>query len=207
MAKHGQPDEGWREWVPKSLPIQMEASMAEPAAAGFEPGPRDPQPFSVPMSLVPSYDVIELLPPGAADRLRALRQRFTDLNTLIPKHDVMHEASTARIVAEQRLQRLLAPRAENGLSLNPTDTRVIEQQKLVQKLTDDLRRLNELVETRSAVWHAASHVLSAVESWLKDGGIPPGVVLQDIEGKPPQLLKNETVIDAIERLRRRGREY
>jgi hypothetical protein len=119
----------------------------------------------------------------------------------------MHEASTARIVAEQRLQRLLAPRAENGLSLNPTDTRVIEQQKLVQKLTDDLRRLNELVETRSAVWHAASHVLSAVESWLKDGGIPPGVVLQDIEGKPPQLLKNETVIDAIERLRRRGREY
>jgi hypothetical protein len=32
------------------------------------------------------------------------------------------------------------------------------------------------------------------------------VVLQDIEGKPPQLLKNETVIDAIERHRRRGRE-
>jgi hypothetical protein len=106
MAKHGQPDEGWREWVLKSLPIQMEAnSMAEPAAAGFEPGPRDPQPFSAPMSLVPSFDVIEVLPPGAADRLRALRQRFDDTNVVIPKFEERHELSTTRIQAEQRLKR------------------------------------------------------------------------------------------------------
>ena len=57
--------------------------------AGLEPGPRDPQPFSAPMSLTPSYDVIEVLPPGAADRLRALRQLFHDTNVIIPKHDVI----------------------------------------------------------------------------------------------------------------------
>jgi hypothetical protein len=89
--------------------------------------------------------------------------------------------------------------------LQPGDSRVVEQQKLVQKLTDDACRLRELEEVGSAAWRSASHVLSAVESWLKDGK-PPGVVLEDIEGKRPQLLKNETVIDAIERPRRRGRE-
>jgi hypothetical protein len=172
----------------------------------FEPGPANPQPFSAPMSLVPSFDVIEVLPPGAADRLRALRQRFHDLNVLIPKHDVMHEASTARIMAEQRLKRLLAHPHENGFNLKPDHPSAIEQQRLLDKLTDNLKRLNELDETRSVAWRAASHVLTAVESWLKDGGVPPGVMLADIDGKPPQLLKNETVIDAIERLRRRGRE-
>jgi hypothetical protein len=204
MAKHEQPDKGWREWVLKTLPTQMETSMA---AAGFEPGPRDPQPFSVPMSLAASYDVIERLPPGAADRLRALRQRFRDLNLVIPKHDQIHELSTTRIQAEQRLKRLTDHQQNGGFHLDPaTDPRVLEQQRLLDKLTDDLRRLHELSEVRSATWHAASHVLSAVEGWLKDG-VPPGVVLlEDIEGKPPQLLKNETVIDAIERHRRRGRE-
>jgi hypothetical protein len=203
MAKHEQPDQSWRAWVLKSLPIQM---MAEPAAAGFEPGPANPQPFSVGMSLVPSFDVIELLPPGAADRLRALRQRFTDLNTLIPKHDVMHEASTARIIAEQRLQRLRDHQSNGGFNLKPDDPRVLEQERLLGKLNDDLRRLNELVETRSAVWHAASHVLTAVEGWLKNG-VPPGVVLEDHEVEVPKLAKGESgLLDAIENRRRRGRE-
>lgn len=205
MAKHGQPDESWTEWVLKSLPIQMEASMAEPAAAGLEPGPRDPEPFSVPMSLVPSYDVIERLPPGAADRLRALRQRFNDLNVLIPKHDVMHEASTARIMAEQRLRRLIDHPHDNGFGLKPDDGRVVEQKKLVARLNDELKRLTELSETRSQVWTASSHVLTAVESWLKNGK-PPGVVLQDYDGPEPKLLKNEGLLDAILRLQRRGRE-
>jgi hypothetical protein len=174
--------------------------------AGLEPGPRDPQPFSAPMSLVPSYDVIEVLPPGAADRLRALRQRFDDTNVIIPKHDVMHEASTARIMAEQRLQRLLAHPHENGFNLKPDDPRVIEQQRLVEKLSGELARLNELVETRSATWHAASHVRTACESWLKNG-IPAGVMLQDIEVEPPKLAKGENGrLDAIEVRRRRVRE-
>uniref|UniRef100_UPI0012DC6129 hypothetical protein n=1 Tax=Bradyrhizobium sp. URHD0069 TaxID=1380355 RepID=UPI0012DC6129 len=171
----------------------------------FEPGPANPQPFSAPMPLVPSFDVIEVLPPGAADRLRALRQRFHDLNKLIPKFEEIREASDARIQAEQRLARLQAHQQEGGFNLPETDGRVIEQRRLLDKLTDHLKRLSELKETRSATWRAASHVLTAVENWLKNG-VPPGVVLQDIEGKPPQLLKNESLPDGILRLQRRGRE-
>jgi hypothetical protein len=54
----------------------------------FEPGPRDPQPFSAGMHLQPWFDVIEALPERAADRLRALRQHFHDLHALtVPFED------------------------------------------------------------------------------------------------------------------------
>ena len=157
------------------------------------------------MALRPPFDVIERLPPGGADRLRALRQDFHDKNMVIPKFDRVREASDARVQAEQRLKRLLDHQQDGGFHLPKTDSRVIEQQRLVDKLTDDLRRINELVETRSAAWQAASHVLTAVEGWLRDG-VPPGVVLEDIEAKPPQLLKGESPLDGILRLQRRGRE-
>ena len=64
----------------------------------------------------------------------------------------------------QRLQRLLDHPHANGFNLKPDDPRVIEQQRLVEKLTGELERLNELVETRSATWHAASHVRTACEA-------------------------------------------
>jgi hypothetical protein len=35
---------------------------------------------------------------------------------------------------------------------------------------------------------------------------PHGTTLEDYDGEEPKLLKNETVTDAVERLRRRGRE-
>jgi hypothetical protein len=44
--------------------------------------------------------------------------------------------------------------------------------------------------------------LSAIEMWLREAR---GTVLDD-ETPAPKLLKNETLMDAIERLRRRGRE-
>jgi hypothetical protein len=48
-------------------------------------------------------------------------------------------------------------------------------------------------------------VLTNVEEFLKSGR-PGGTTLEAVETEPPKLAKGETVIDAIERLRRRGRE-
>jgi hypothetical protein len=100
---------------------------------------------------------------------------------------------------------MLGHQSEGGFHLREDDARVIEQQRLVEKLTDEARRLAELSEVRSAAWQSASHTLTAVENWLRDG-IPPGVVLQDIEGEMPKLPKGESPLDAISRLQRRGRE-
>ncbi len=53
--------------------------MAEPAATGFTPAPvttvTAPTPISADFHAAPPFDVIELLPAAAADRLRLLRQR------------------------------------------------------------------------------------------------------------------------------------
>jgi hypothetical protein len=65
--------------------------------------------------------------------------------------------------------------------------------------------LNELIETRSETWGAASQTLSGVETWLRDGR-PHGTTLLDYDGPEPKLAKGESLTDAIERLRRRGRE-
>ena len=54
-------------------------------------------------------------------------------------------------------------------------------------------------------WNAAAQTLSAVERWLSDGR-PRGTVVEDFDGPPPTLRDGESVIDAIERLRHRGRE-
>jgi hypothetical protein len=152
--------------------FNIEIMEATPMAAGLEPGPSNPQPFSAGLHVQPSFDVIALLPERAADRLRALRQRFHDTNKLIPRFEELREANTAKVEAEQRLKRLLDHQSVGGFHLPQTDPRVIEQQRLLDKLTNDARRLKELQEVRSAAWHAASHVLTAVEGWLKDGKPP-----------------------------------
>jgi hypothetical protein len=58
---------------------------------------------------------------------------------------------------------------------------------------------------RTEVWRSASRVVQAVETWPRDGK-PHNTVLQDHEVEVPKLNKGETITDAIERYRRRGRE-
>jgi hypothetical protein len=114
--------------------------------------------------------------------------------------------NTARGDAERRLQKLLAPRSLGGFNLREDDREVVETRQRVEKFTDEARRLEALYEARITQWQSISRALQACEDWLKNGGIPVGVTLQDHEAEPPKLAKGENVIDAIERIRRRGRE-
>ena len=149
-------------------------------------------------------DVLGWLPEGAADRLRALRQRFSDSHRLIPASDERLAASNAKIEAARRLTRLRAHQHNGGFNLKADDARVVAAQQQLDQLTADLARMNAIYETRSAAWAMSSNVLSAVQMWLRDG--LGGAALEDFDGPPPKLAKGETVLDALERLRRRGRE-
>lgn len=171
----------------------------------FEPASPNPQPFSAGVHLRPSFDVVEVLPAGAADRLRHLRQHAADQHALTVPFADIQEANNAKVAAEQRLRQLTAHPQDGGFNLPVADRRVIEQQKLVDKATDDLRRLNDRNEARTAAWTAASGALQAVETWLRDGR-PQGTVLEDHSGPEPQLLKGEDLMGGISRLQRRGRE-
>jgi hypothetical protein len=182
--------------------------MAEPTS--FTPGPvgavTAQAPFSADFHVAPQFDALELLPPNAAERLRKLRVRRDDAYAVTISHGELQSLTVERLQAEQRLQRLQAHAQDHGFNLPDTDSRVIAQQKLVDKLTADLERLNARAEKRAAAFQAASGALANAESWLKDGGRPGGTALADFDGPQPILNKGETVIDAIERLRRRGRE-
>ncbi len=172
---------------------------------GLEPGPINPQPVSFSGAPVrPTFDVIAALPPAAAERLRMLRQRSLDLRAVIPPFEDVREASMARVEAERAVSRLTDHPQNDGFNL-PLDNRsVVEATKHLEKMTADFERLKQLQATRSGAWQAASQALSACETWLRTGR-PSGVVLQDFD-PVPKLAKGEGVADAIERLRRRGRE-
>jgi hypothetical protein len=179
----------------------MEATMA----AGFEPATPASFEQSGSIQTRAGFDVFEILPARAKELLRQLRLKACDANALLPEFSDRHSANTARGDAERRSQRLLAPSAQGGFDLRENDPQVIEARRQLEKLADEARRLSELYEARSAAWQSASRVVQAVESYLRDGR-PGGTALQEYDGPEPKLLKGETVTDAIERLRRRGRE-
>ena len=173
----------------------------------FEAGPANPAPFTGIIHTVPSVDLIDVLAsaPAGAGRLRALRQHVSDKHALTVQFADIQEAAAARLQADRQLARLLAARSLDGFNLDPTDARVGLAEQHLAKLTADLQRLKELDEVRSAAWRAASAVLVNNETWLRSGR-PSGTVLHDWDGEVPKLAKDESVTDAIERLRRRVRE-
>jgi hypothetical protein len=125
---------------------------------------------------------------------------------VVPDFSSIQEASTARTQAEQRLKRLLDHQHDYGFNLRSDDPRVLEQERLLKKLTVEFDRIKQLNETRSQVWREAGYTLQAVERWLRDGR-PPGTSLVDHEIEPPKLAKGENgLLDAIENRRRRVRE-
>jgi hypothetical protein len=188
----------------------MEMLMAKMKATSLTPAPvsavNEPATFSLGPPVRPSFDLIEILPAGAANRLRMLRQRSADAHALIPDFETVREANTARLLADQRLQRLQASAHDGGFNLPETDSRVIAEKKQVAKLTDDARRVTERGELRAKAWREAGAALQNVENWLSFGK-PHGVTLQDFEAEPVKLAKSEKgLLDAILNRRRRVRE-
>jgi hypothetical protein len=164
------------------------ASSFEPASISFGNAP----------------DVTGWLPPGAADKMRMLRQRAADLNKLIPEFQQRHDLATAKTEAEGRLRRLTDHRSKGGFELPPTDERVIHATGQLEKCSDELERVSKLYDERSEAWGSFSQLVAQCEAWLK-GGRPPGTVLEDHDVEP-QLLKGEDVAAGLTRLRRRASE-
>jgi hypothetical protein len=164
-----------------------------------------PTSLALPLGPTP-FDPIETLPPAAAEKLRLLRQRSADTHAVIPMHEDIREAIADRTAAEQRLRQLTDHPQNQGFGLRADNAGVVAQKKLVDKLADDLRRLQELQQVRTAAWQSASGALAACEAWLKSGR-PGGTSLAEYDDGPePKPNKGETILDAVARLRRRGRE-
>jgi hypothetical protein len=135
-----------------------------------------------------------------------LRQRSADAHAIIPEFETIREASMARVDAANALKRLTDHAQDGGFGLKPDDRRVIEAQRLLDKLTADFKRVQELQEVRSAAWQTASGALAAVEDYVRHG-VPGNCKLEVVEIEVPKLAKGEnSLLDAIENRRRRARE-
>jgi len=181
--------------------------MATGPASGLPQAPVGGQPpFSFgPAPIAPGFDTLSILPPAAAERLRLLRLRAADAHAVTVPFEDVRTASMARIDAENALRRLQAHASEGGFGLKPDARQVIEAQRLLDRLTAEFTRLTDRQATRAAAFQASSAALAKCEDWLKHG-VPGNCTLDTVETEPVRLLKNETVLDAIERLRRRVRE-
>ena len=145
-------------------------------------------------------DLAALLPPRAAERLRQLAQHVDDLHRIVPQFSERQDATSAKIAAERRLVQLSKPRSEGGFYLGMKRPSCRRSRGTLATLTAEAKRLADLYEVRSSAWATASRTLGAVMAWLREGR---GTVLQDFDGPPPKLAKNETNLsDAIENRRR-----
>jgi hypothetical protein len=178
--------------------------MAEPT--GFQPAPANAPPMNFDFHSAPSFDVLEIVPPLAGERLRVLRQRRSDLHALCVPFEQIRELTTAKIDAENRLAKLQAHPQNFGFNLPADNRSVVTAKATFGKAADDLRRLNERADSRVKAWQESSAALSNAESWLRDGR-PTNVILEDRETELPKLAKGEsTILDQIENRRRRARE-
>ncbi|MGJ5049947.1 hypothetical protein ACQR09_23010 [Bradyrhizobium oligotrophicum] len=147
-------------------------------------------------------DVVDELPPEAAARLRDLRQRRDDVSVLMRSafeqwQDLHLEAQRHR----NRIRELSGPRGAGGYDLDETDVRVADEQRRLDAKVGELARRAELREVRSARWNDMATLVTCCEGWIRQHG--PTGLHPPIQ---PELKKGETALDAIERLRRRGRE-
>ena len=169
----------------------------------FDPAPAHSAPLSV--SFRPALDPAEFLPAGIpADRYRALALRAEDLRKLTVDFDERYQLSLDRVAAEQRLQRMVGHRSTGSSELPDSDARVVAVRQELAKRTSEQARLAERDATRSAEWRSCATLLSSVSAWIRDGR-PGNTVMQAIEVPSPRLLKSETAVAAIDRLRQQAR--
>ena len=173
---------------------------------GLEPGPTNPTPLNLSGApFGPQFDLLELLPPAAADRLRQLRQRSLDLHAIVPQFEQVREASMTKIAAAAELTRLVSHPQDGGFNLPPSAPQVIAAQRTLDKATEAFTRLQEMQQQRASAWQVSSAALSACETLLRDGR-PGGTALEAVEVDPKLAKGEKGLLDAIENRRRRVRE-
>jgi hypothetical protein len=148
-------------------------------------------------------DVLDLLPPEAAERLRDLRQQADDLLVLNQSSFVETQDLQVEIHKHKtRIGQLTLERGAGGYGLTTDAPQVRDEQSRLDKKLHELARQRQLAELRGGRFQNLKRLVSACEAFLRSG-IPPGTVVAALPEIEPHLRKNETPLQAIERLRYR----
>ncbi|MGY2845639.1 hypothetical protein ACVIWU_004490 [Bradyrhizobium sp. USDA 4509] len=160
----------------------------------------------IPGIMVPRIgDEADLLPARAADRLRDLRQQSDDAHTLMMA--AFEESQGLRLEIEgdrNRLRRLRGPRGSDGFNLDEDDPRVVIEQTKIDKKTAELKRRTELSELRGGRLNVLTTLVGNAEAWIRS--VRSGTAIVMHEPVDIGVKKGESILAAIERIQRRGRE-
>ncbi|MFZ0849995.1 MAG: hypothetical protein WAO08_12415 [Hyphomicrobiaceae bacterium] len=146
-----------------------------------------------------------LLPPGARQRFEILTLRREDMHRLVPEGDTVRLLNVEKFGAEHALQKMLASASDGGHSLPEDDLRVIAARRNVDRLTHEAKAIAERYAQRGQAFQAVARVHADTLAWLVNGR-PVGTTLEDYDGAEPKLNGKESLLDAVQRLQRRGRE-
>ena len=136
--------------------------MAAPAFPPASFASTQPQSFGGP-DVVAKFDLSELLPPAAGEKLRLLRVRSEEAHAVVPPFSDIQQASIAKIEAANRLKRLIDPAGIGGFSLPHDQPQVVAAERALEKAADEFQKLTDRSETRTKAWQAASAALQSVE--------------------------------------------
>jgi len=128
-------------------------------------------------------DVIDDLPPAAADQLRSLRQAREDAAVLRRSAaDAREEARQALLAARMRLQQLIRP----DVGLSASDQQIEAQQEKIRRAQAEFDRLQAVERRHADAWRSLSMTVSSIEAWLRKG-----LAVEDAPLPPSGLKKTE----------------
>jgi hypothetical protein len=151
---------------------------------GFEPGPRDPKPFSFDVHVRPPRDPFAILDGEPLARLTAVRQRKLDWFVRTPTFEEVREARDSVTRYQNRIAALTKKRGEGGPGLDENASQVFEERRMLERAEKELARLTTLKDTRSARATVAGQLERAVSDWLLEGGVPGNCELEAIADPP-----------------------
>lgn len=178
-------------------------------AQSFPAAPADAEPTIIsplPGMAIRTGDVIDTLPEAAKAKLINLRQRAEDAGSLArATMEAREEQRISRMGHTARIKQLMQPRSVGGYSLEAGAPQVVAEQKKLDKIEAEFKRLNELSDVRHSQRSTSQRIVDGIEQWLTSGR-PGGTALAPFEGPSPVLKNGENVTDTIESRRRRLRE-
>jgi hypothetical protein len=182
--------------------FRNEANPPAASAASVDTG--GPLPGMMPMMQI--GDPIETtLPSVAVEKSRKQELKSDEAHVLLRATIEAQQETRTEIQRRQaRIKRLTQHPHEGGFGLAEDDPRVVDEKNRLDRKLDEQRRLNAVCETRAATWKSTAELVRNIEQAV--AARPGGYVAKMVSLEAPPLKKGETIFDAVEGRRRRGRE-
>ena len=141
-----------------------------------------------------------ILPKKSFERLRIVRRLAEEASALVPHGEDMRAASVELQEAKRQLQRMLDPPGMGGHGLHEDDVRVRDQREHIVVLGETHDDIKHRYQVRGDEAQVIRGLLANTEAMLRQG-TPPGIAVEEYDGKLPALNGKEPLPAAIARLR------